>query len=214
MKHAIAFALICAGCATPSSTTTQSTSSTAAATNAGNETTSAQVARQVEGEMSALAVAPRQLVAKARLNAPIEEVWAYISNHDNLVEYSAGILASADIDRSGADEPNGVGTTRECSVGEDRFIERVVFFEAPYAFAYSAFENSWGMRDHLGTVLLVPDGDGIIIEWGQHFQDMPQPEMTQMMSQNISGMLNGRMLPFLTGRFGGEVLTAQTMAAR
>ncbi|MEM6956820.1 MAG: SRPBCC family protein [Myxococcota bacterium] len=166
-------------------------------------------ARAAKAELAAasLTSAPARVVARARLNASIEEVWDYVSNHDNLVEYTNGILQSADIDRSGAGGSDGVGVRRECAAGQDRFVEEIVYFRAPYAFAYSAVENTWGLTNHLATVVLTPDGDGTILEWSQHFDHM-QPEALPMMTENLTGMMNGPILGFFTQRFGGEVLAS------
>ena len=68
-------------------------------------------------------------------------------------------------DSSGAGGSDGVGVRRECAAGQDRFVEEIVYFRAPYAFAYSAVENTWGLTNHLATVVLTPDGDGTKIAY-------------------------------------------------
>jgi hypothetical protein len=166
-----------------------------------------QAAQDARADMMAarLTEAPERFVVRARLNTPHDEVWAYLSNHDNLVEYSAGLLQSADVDRRGSNGTDGVGATRTCSVGEDRFVEKVVFYRAPYTFAYSAVENTWGLDGHLAAVSLTPDGASTLLEWTVFF-NTGDPSMAPMMSQNMEGMMRGRMLPYLAERFGGEVL--------
>ncbi|MEM9190890.1 MAG: SRPBCC family protein [Myxococcota bacterium] len=167
----------------------------------------AEAREAVEGlDVSQFTSAPRRLLAKAELDAPVEEVWTYISNHDNLVEYTNGVLTEATIDRAGASETNGVGTRRECQAGDDRFVENIVYFRAPYVFAYQAVENTWGLDGHLATVVLKPSADGgTVLEWSQYFNTV-QPDMAPMMTQNMTGMFQQRVLPFFTERFGGEVL--------
>lgn len=166
-----------------------------------------EAAREARADMmaSGLTEAPKRFVVRARLDAPLDEVWAYVSNHDNLVEYSGGVLQSADIDRSGSNGTNGVGAKRTCSVGKDRFVEEVVFYRAPYAFAYSAVQNTWGLDGHLAAVSLTPDGESTLLEWTMFF-DTADPAMAPMMSQNMEGMMRGRMLPYFAEKFGGEVL--------
>ena len=165
----------------------------------------ADMERQVDG----LTSAPRRLIAVAELNASLEEVWAYISNHDNLLEYTNGVLGNVSIDRSQSQEHNGVGTMRQCEVNgerQDKFVERVVYFRAPYAFAYSAFENTWGLENHLATVYLQPTASGgTRVEWSQYF-DGPTAEANAMLTKNIAGMLEGPVFSFFTERFGGRVL--------
>ncbi|MEL6545815.1 MAG: SRPBCC family protein [Myxococcota bacterium] len=151
--------------------------------------------------------APRRVSAMARLNSPLKQVWRYLGVHQNLLEYSNGVLGKVTIDTTGAQGENGVGTKRQCetSDGSGKFVERIVYYKAPYAFAYSAVENTWGLQDHLATVTLKPDGDGTIVQWDQYFNHV-KPEMTPMMAENIEGMLKGKILSYLTGKFGGEVL--------
>lgn len=161
--------------------------------------------------ISSLTSAPRRVTTKVRLTRPVAEVWAYLGNHQNLLEYSDGVLGKVTVDDSQADSPQGVGTARQCVTGDgkDRFVEKVVYYRAPYAFAYSAVENTWGLKDHLATVSLTPDGEGgTVVQWDQYFNHM-MPEMTSKVATNIGGMLNGKILPFLAKKFGGEVLVAR-----
>lgn len=150
--------------------------------------------------------APRQATAVARLSAPVDQVWAYLANHENLPEYSGGVVQAVTMDHSQAKEPNGVGTRRECEAGKDQFKEEVVYFKAPYVFAYSAYENTWGLEGHLAVVSLRPDGQGgTLITWDQYF-DHVKPAMAPKVAQNLRGMLRGMILPAVTKRFGGQVL--------
>ncbi|MEL6805562.1 MAG: SRPBCC family protein, partial [Bacteroidota bacterium] len=88
-----------------------------------------------------------RLTARVRLNRPLSTVWAYLGNHQNLLEYSNGSLGRVSIDGADAKERNGVGTKRQCVTpnGKDRFVERIVYYKAPYAFAYSVGLNTWGL---------------------------------------------------------------------
>ncbi|MEO0324288.1 MAG: SRPBCC family protein [Myxococcota bacterium] len=183
----------------------------ATATARATEASAAIALADAQAALAALAVeehtsAPARVVVRAKLDADVDTVWSYVSNHDNLVEYSNGVLTGADIDRSDSDGTNGVGAKRTCEAGDDRFVERIVYFRAPYVFAYQAVENTWGLAEHLAVVALEPTEDGgTLLSWTQHF-DGPSPEATQMLTQNIDGMLEGRLLGFLTERFGGSVL--------
>ena len=166
-------------------------------------------------EAAGLTSAPLRAKAVARLDASVEDVWGYVSNHDNLVEYGASTgLKHAVIDNSNAEVAGGVGCKRECLANEnDRFVEEVLYFRAPYVFAYSATENTWGLTDHLGVVIVRPAPDGKSeLEWRQYF-NTAKPEMTPMMSQNMQGMLSGPLLGFFVQKFGGEVLQSSQATA-
>ncbi len=139
--------------------------------------TAAAALEQFEAEK--LAAAPLRARAVARLDASAADVWAYVSDHDNLVEYGAGTgLTDAKIDNTAAESEGGVGCKRECFVKDGgRFLEEVVYFRAPYIFAYSAVENNWGMVDHLAVVIVKPLDDGTAeLEWRVHF-DTADPKM-------------------------------------
>ncbi len=176
-----------------------------------NETgaTAAAAQEALQGlEAAKLTSAPLRARAIARLDAPVDDVWGYVANHDNLVEYGAPTgLKHVSIDNSNADAPGGVGCKRECLANEnDRFVEEVLYFRPPYVFAYSATENTWGLTEHLGVVIVRPTADGKSeLEWRQYF-NTAKPDMTEMMSQNMQGMLSGPLLGFFVERFGGEVL--------
>ncbi len=156
-------------------------------------------------DVPALTSAPRRVSTSAQLKAPLEEVWAYLAQHENLLEYSVGVITDVKVDGSLAQSKNGVGTKRECEAGKDRFVEEVVYFKAPYTFAYSARFNTWGLKDHLATVRLRPDGaGGTIVTWDQYFNHV-KPEMADKVAVNLAGMLRGKILAFLTRKFGGTV---------
>ena len=158
--------------------------------------------------VASLTTAPRRVSTRARLATPVEQVWAYLGNHQNLLEYSDGVLGEVIVDDSDAVSPQGVGTRRQCITGDgkDKFVEQVVYYKAPFAFAYSATENTWGLKDHLATVMLEPDGrGGTLLQWDQYFNHA-MPDAAPKVAMNIDGMLKGKILKFLATKFGGEVL--------
>ncbi|MEM9490140.1 MAG: SRPBCC family protein, partial [Myxococcota bacterium] len=158
-------------------------------------------------EAAQLTSAPLRARAVAQLDASVEEVWSYVSNHQNLVEYAGATgIKHASIDNSAAMVENGVGCKRECLANEnDRFVEEIVYFRAPYVYAYSAYENTWGLTDHLGVVIVRPlPGGKAELEWRQYF-NTAKPEMAAMMAKNMQGMLSGPLLGFFVDRFGGAM---------
>lgn len=160
-----------------------------------------------ELEDAKLTSAPLRARAVARLDATPEEVWTYVANHENLVDYAASAgIKHVEIDNSTAKAPNGVGCKRECLANEsDRFVEEIVFYRAPYVFAYSALENTWGLEDHLAVVIVRPSADGKTeLEWRQHF-NTTKPELEPIMTKNMQGLLGGPLLGFFVDKYGGEV---------
>jgi uncharacterized protein YndB with AHSA1/START domain len=172
-------------------------------------TTSTAFAGKVEAkyglDVETFTPAPLRATATARLDAPIEEVWAYVSDHENLVEYAGAILQRVSVSYTADSLQTGVGVQRTCAAGDDHFVEEVVFFKPGRGFAYSATENTWGLTNHLATVSFVKSGRGTKLVWSQYF-DHVQPEMAEPMATNLQGMLEGPLLGTLVARFGGEVL--------
>jgi len=159
-------------------------------------------------EASGLIKAPLRAKAVAHLKASPEEVWRYVSNHQNLAEYGATSgIKHASVDQSKAETPNGVGCKRVCLANEkDRFVEDIVYFKAPYAFAYSAVENTWGITDHVAFVVVRPRADGTTeLEWRQYF-NTAKPEMADMMAANMQKLIGGPLMGFFVKKYGGEVL--------
>ncbi|MEM7436106.1 MAG: SRPBCC family protein [Myxococcota bacterium] len=150
---------------------------------------------------------PRRVSTRTRLDKSLAEVWEYLSDHNNLLEYSDGVLGNVTVDTTLADS-DGVGVKRVCETadGSGRFVERVVYSEPPYAFAYVLSKNTWGLKDYLATVSLDPISESAtIVQWDLYF-DHVQPDMIPQMTMNMEGMMKGRMLPYLTRKFGGTIL--------
>lgn len=153
--------------------------------------------------VEAFTAAPLRASATIRLDAPPETVWAYLSDHENLVEYSGGVIQRVAVTYSDTTN-DGVGVRRECEAGPDRFEEEVVFFEPGKGFAYSAVSNTWGLKDHLATVSIVRDRKGSKVIWNQYF-DHVQPEMADKVGANVQKMLEGPIAGALVKRFGGRL---------
>ncbi len=159
-------------------------------------------------EAAALTPAPLQAKVVARLDAAPAEVWAYVSNNDNLQEYAAPLgIEHVELDHSNADA-NGVGVRRECTaMGDKRFVEEIRFVQAPYVMAYAAIENPVGMDDHLGVVIVRPTADGKTeLEWRQHFT-AGEGQSTAMLGMKVK-MMTGGLVAFFTDKFGGQTLAS------
>ncbi len=156
---------------------------------------------------TSLTTAPVRTQMTARLDAPVAEVWAYVSDNDNLVEYAGSVgIQHVELDDSKADA-DGVGVVRECTaMGDKHFVEKVVYTGAPHVFAYSAVENPMGLNDHLGVIIVRPAAGGTTeLEWRQHF-NAADPKAQSSMDFKVKMMTMG-ILRFFTTKYGGEMVS-------
>jgi carbon monoxide dehydrogenase subunit G len=104
------------------------------------------------------------VTANATVNAPIDTVWATLTDHVGMAGWAPGISVS--LGRPGTPEPNGLGAVRRISTpgpGPD-IVEEVVTFDAPNVFGYKALSGT-PFPGYTGEVRLTPAGTGTRIEY-------------------------------------------------
>ena len=82
------------------------------------------------------------VTANATVNAPIETVWATLTDHVGMAGWGPGISVS--LGKPGTPDPNGLGAVRQISTpgpGPD-IVEEVVTFDAPHVFGYKALSGT------------------------------------------------------------------------
>lgn len=89
--------------------------------------------------------------------APPETVFEVLTDHRGY----AGItpMRKSELEREGEPAPNGVGAIRALHSIGPPLREEVVSYERPSRFSYKVVSGI-PVRDHLGTVLLTPEGSG------------------------------------------------------
>ena len=147
-----------------------------------------------------LAKAPLRNDVKVVLDAPMEEVWAIVSDHLQLPSYSAGIREVVLAD-SCHGPGGGVGCTRTCSFHEGPTIaETVVFVEEPYALATRGVQpNEYQLTNDLTLVTLRPLGDDRTEFWWRQYYNHPQLEEMRPVFDEALRDLGQRLVQ----RFGG-----------
>lgn len=89
------------------------------------------------------------LVVRQEFNAPQQEIFDYLSNHNNLSSVlNANIKRIKDAD---GNNPNGVGSVRSIKLGIEILQETVVVFDAPNLIEYKISSNA-PINYHLGTL--------------------------------------------------------------
>jgi uncharacterized protein YndB with AHSA1/START domain len=92
-----------------------------------------------------------------QVDAPPEVVFDVLTDHRGY----AGItpLRKSELEREGDTSPNGVGAIRVLSSVGPPLREEVIVYEPSSRFSYKLLSGA-PVRDHVGTVLLEPDGAG------------------------------------------------------
>lgn len=143
---------------------------------------------------------PVQVIKYIQVDASLRDTWNLVGNHELLPSY-APMIESVDIDKSQAKRDGQTGVIRQCNVaGMGPAKERIVSYDAPYSFSYSAFVNPMGMTNHLATLELIKLEDKkTLIVWKQHFNH-PQPAMIASQLDGMLGILENGIKQQLAAR--------------
>ncbi len=91
------------------------------------------------------------------VKAPPETVFDVLTDHCRYAELTA--LRKSVLEREGEPTPNGVGSIRVLTAVGPPMREETIVYERPSRFSYKVL-SGLPVRDHVGTVLLEPAGDG------------------------------------------------------
>lgn len=89
--------------------------------------------------------------------APPEVVFDVLTDHRGYADITP--MRKSELEREGEPAPNGVGAIRALRSVGPPLREEVVSYERPNRFSYKVISGI-PVRDHLGTVLLTPEGSG------------------------------------------------------
>ncbi|MFN2613059.1 MAG: SRPBCC family protein [Solirubrobacterales bacterium] len=92
-----------------------------------------------------------------RVAAPPQTVFEVITDHRAYPDYTP--LRKAILEKEGTPVPNGVGAVRALYLVGPPMREEVIAYQAPRSFTYRLI-SGLPVRDHLGIVVLTPDGEG------------------------------------------------------
>lgn len=117
------------------------------------------------------------------INAPIEQVFAVISDHKNYQELTG--VSHSTLVAPGKTDPNGVGAIRDLTVSGARFTEEITHFDPPYRMDYRVIECYFSFSNNAlllrfpiihkeGRIDIRETSDGTQITWVSHFgADLP-----------------------------------------
>jgi uncharacterized protein YndB with AHSA1/START domain len=96
------------------------------------------------------------------IDAPIESVWAAITDHEGMSEWSP--MKRVVVDPKGAPDPNGLGAIRHMKGAGPTIVEEVVEWSPPNEYAYRLRAGA-PIRDHKGVVQLTREGNTTRVRW-------------------------------------------------
>jgi uncharacterized protein YndB with AHSA1/START domain len=103
-----------------------------------------------------------------RFEASPAEVWRVYTDHAGWTSWAG--LGRARLETEGQPDRNGVGAVRCFSTGGVSVFEEVLSFEPPKRMTYRVVRGGIPiMKDHLGEVVLEPDGAGTRLIWRCRF---------------------------------------------
>ena len=103
----------------------------------------------------------------ARSTAPPEAVWRWLADASSWKEWTK--LTTAELERDGAPDPDGVGAIRRLGRAGRVSREEVLVFDAPTHLAYTILSGV-PVKNYRADVHLTPDGDGTLIAWRASFE--------------------------------------------
>ncbi len=97
-----------------------------------------------------------QLHFAIQVMAPIDQVFSFLSDHQNFVSLFGDHCQRV---HDGVDEVDGIGSVRRIGSGLLAFEETITRFDRPHAIEYVISQGS-PLKNHRGQVRLMPTQDG------------------------------------------------------
>jgi uncharacterized protein YndB with AHSA1/START domain/catechol 2,3-dioxygenase-like lactoylglutathione lyase family enzyme len=123
------------------------------------------------------------------IDAPAEEVWAVISDHEGMAAWTPFKTVRRVAD--GSPEADGRGSERMLSLPTGTFVEQVVHYEAPRVYRYRIVKGS-PFICHQGEIRLEPRGERTELTWTIRFRPK-LPGIGRLVAAGFSRVLD-RML--------------------
>jgi uncharacterized protein YndB with AHSA1/START domain len=105
---------------------------------------------------------------KVHINAPIEQVFDAISDHEQFLRADDGTATT--LLRAGATERTGLGCLREVKVGRRaRYLEEITAWQRPAYFEYTIRKASMPIRHEVSRLTFTAAAGGTDVEWTSRF---------------------------------------------
>lgn len=149
--------------------------------------------------------APLRHLAGVVLDAPIDSVWALVSDPRRLPEYSGLLRVDLTLPPGGA--PHGAGARWRCHFPDGATTDEVtVYSQAPYSWAATGADEPYKSAGDLSVVVLEPNGQSrTILTWRQYYDPgRLGPEIADSYEKGILEIARS-----LAARFGGYVVLSR-----
>lgn len=115
----------------------------------------------------------------AHIERSPEDVWKVVSDAGAISNWFPGI-----------DTSSAEGNTRRCSVGESELAEEIVTVDDELRrFQYRISEGPMPVEFHLGTVDVLPDGDGSLVIYSTEIlPDSAKPLLDPSIASGVQGL--------------------------
>ncbi|WP_340077481.1 SRPBCC family protein [Leptobacterium sp. I13] len=114
--------------------------------------------------------APLKAKVSGLVKKSVTEVFDQLKDHESMSKW-VPMMKKVEMnhDSSASTGACDVGSVRVCQFGKDRLVEKIVAWQPPKLYAYSA-EDTADASDHLGVVECEDNGDGTTtVSWSQYF---------------------------------------------
>ncbi len=111
--------------------------------------------------------APEQLRVSKFIAAPITDIWKIVSDHEGMTGWMP-MISKVELVQPNAEQKWEEGSERHCQFGPDLLQERIVYWNPPYAYAYSIADMHI-VKDHIGVFQLAEKNNGTQVTWIQYF---------------------------------------------
>ena len=157
--------------------------------------------KKLARKIGKLTGAPLQISKNILIPASTKQVFAFVSNHEELPKLLP-MIHEVKVDQSNAKVKNGVGCVRTCTMADGNALsEEIVLWQPGKAYAYAIADgNMMGLESHVGVMTVSRAGNQTRLSWYQYF-DHQNPEMVKPQIDPLMDMI----LMKIHGHFTAEV---------
>lgn len=142
----------------------------------------------------------RRIEQRIRIAAPIEKVWAVVSDHEGMAAWSGFKPVTRIVD--GAPDPNGYGAERRMVGPTGTVVEQVLAWDPPHGLRYRVIKGS-PFICHQGEIQLESRGAETELIWTIRFRPKVPGTgglLRMLLDRMLAGMLNRGLKPLVERR--------------
>lgn len=110
----------------------------------------------------------RTIIVRHTIPAPIDEVFARLSDHAGYIAFKG--IKDARLLKRGSDHRNGLGAVRRIDLGATWFEEEITAFDPPHRMDYRILRSRPPIEHELGSIRLEETAQGTEVTWMSRFR--------------------------------------------